>query len=70
MIQNEIVIRTDHGTPLRLIPRSSGGLMVLQGASHLAMSRAELAELRDAIDQHLARPRLQSWAAPSKDNHL
>lgn len=63
MLSEERVIRSDNGNPLRIIARDNGGLLLLQGRSHLLLNRIELADLAQAITDHLARPCLQRFAA-------
>jgi hypothetical protein len=41
----EEVIRTGNGTPIFLVPRDHGGLLLAQGRSHILLSREEISEL-------------------------
>ena len=62
MIHSERIIR-GHGTPVRLVERGNGGLLLIQGSSHIALAPGELRELAEAIVDHLSRPRILRYAA-------
>lgn len=44
-MRREEVIRVGSGTPIFLIPRHRGGLLLAQGKSHILLSREEISEL-------------------------
>ena len=49
MIETEKMIRHGNGTPIFLVPRDNGGLLLAQGRSHVLLSRQELDELLEIV---------------------
>lgn len=43
----ETVIKSGHGCPIYAQPRPAGGLMLVQGSSHVVLSAAEMESLID-----------------------
>jgi hypothetical protein len=45
VMSGEQVISTGDGTPIFVVPRRNGGVLLAQGSSHILLSRKELNQL-------------------------
>jgi len=46
----QVVIKTGQGSPIFVVPRPTGGVLIVQGTSHIVASIEEIRELIAALE--------------------
>lgn len=60
-----------HGTPIHVLDRGNGGVLLVQGASHIRLSAAEAGELVAALRPSITntnQPRILRYPQTRNDN--